>query len=429
MNKLTIAIGLGLLWTTACGVAVEGDPTPDVDDTEAPVIVDGAPLARPLLRMIERTHDESELRALGLFPANAAAVLAHRRGPDGLLGTEDDDPIQRIDELASVFTPAARRGALRVLEKKATAENPADAACSATSPRGAAVPTFTTPTADHFLPVTSLIDGARTTIDVTMYQLSSSVIRSSLAGAAARGVKVRVLLDRAQSENGPLVTTLGSLGIEARLTSSRFTYTHQKTMTVDGERTLVFSGNFDRASFETGRNYGIVTSDPEDVWDFEDLFAADWDDAPIAFTCTRLILSPGSGQPIVELIDSAKSTIEMEALYASDSGILRALERAQKRGVAVRVLFNDPKFHVGDAGDEAARLAKAGIPVRRLPSRFIHAKIIVADGAELFVGSENFSTNSLTKNREAGVRLPFAAASGELVKSTFEGDWAAGVSF
>jgi hypothetical protein len=412
-----------------CTASVEAPASID-DEEDALVLTDGAPLARPVLRMVERTTTASELRAFGLGAADAQAILAHRRGADGVLGTTDDDPFQSVAELSAALGATGRRSALRKLSKAAGAASDLDdRACAATSPRGAALPVFTTPTSERYLPVTRLIDGATTSIDVTMYQLSSSVIQAALRGAAARGIKVRILLDRAQPENTPLVATFANAGIEAKLTSARFTYTHQKTMTVDGERTLVFSGNFDRASFESGRNYGTITSDPEDVWDFQDLFAADWADAPLALACTRLVLSPGSSQRIIDLIDSATETLEMEALYASDDGILRALERAKARGVVVRALFNDPKFDVGDASDEAARLAKANIAVRRLPTRFIHAKILIADGKDLFVGSENFSRNSLAKNREAGLRLPLAVGEAALVTGTFEGDWAAAVDF
>lgn len=419
---------------SGCTVATSSgdEPTPDVESEEGSLVLkDGDSLARPALRLVERAGDVNALGALGLAKSDAAAVLAHREGLDGVLGTVDDDPIQTIEELSVVLGSSTRRGSLRRLATAAgKASDATDEECSASSPRRAPLPVFATPQpADRrYLPITALVDAARATIEVTMYQLSSPVIIASLQ-AAARGVDVRVLVDRAQPENTPLVADLASRGIHAKLTSARFTYTHQKTMTVDHQRTLVFSGNFDRLSFESGRNYGTVTSDPEDVWDFVDLFEADWIDAPISIACTRLVLSPGSSPRIVEIIDSAKATLEMEALYASDNGVLSALERAHARGVTIRVVFNDPKFHVGDASDEAARLAKSQIPVKRLPKQFVHAKILVADGTGFFVGSENFSWGSLVKNREAGLRIDLDPVAQSTISSTFEADWAAGVDF
>jgi phosphatidylserine/phosphatidylglycerophosphate/cardiolipin synthase-like enzyme len=47
-----------------------------------------------------------------------------------------------------------------------------------------------------FSPVYSLINGARHSIDVTMYEFSDTTAEHDLAAAAERGVRVRVILDR-----------------------------------------------------------------------------------------------------------------------------------------------------------------------------------------------------------------------------------------
>jgi phosphatidylserine/phosphatidylglycerophosphate/cardiolipin synthase-like enzyme len=95
----------------------------------------------------------------------------------------------------------------------------------------------------------------------------------------------------------------------------------------------------------------------------------------------------------------------------------------------VRVLFNDPRFEVGDATDEAKLFEAAGIAVKKSPQRFIHAKLVVVDGQRLFLGSENFSTNSITRNREVGVVLDQKDFDVAGVQSVFEKDFAAGAAF
>src|ERR1700748_851196 len=47
-----------------------------------------------------------------------------------------------------------------------------------------------------FSPVYSLINGARHSIDMTMYEFSDTAAEHDLAAAAKRGVRVRVILDR-----------------------------------------------------------------------------------------------------------------------------------------------------------------------------------------------------------------------------------------
>jgi phosphatidylserine/phosphatidylglycerophosphate/cardiolipin synthase-like enzyme len=72
-------------------------------------------------------------------------------------------------------------------------------------------------------------------------------------------------------------------------------------------------------------------------------------------------------------------------------------------------------------------LAAAGARVRLYPDTsaalYIHAKLIVADGARAFVGSQNFSTASLQYNRELGVLTadPVVIAA---VQATFNRDLA-----
>ena len=48
-----------------------------------------------------------------------------------------------------------------------------------------------------FSPVYKLINGARRSIDMTMYEFSDTTAEHDLAAAARRGVRVHVILDRA----------------------------------------------------------------------------------------------------------------------------------------------------------------------------------------------------------------------------------------
>jgi len=51
----------------------------------------------------------------------------------------------------------------------------------------------------------------------------------------------------------------------------------------------------------------------------------------------------------------------------------------------------------------------------------MHAKLIIVDGTEAFVGSENISTNSLNNNRELGLLISKANVITTLA-STFSTD-------
>lgn len=295
-------------------------------------------------------------------------------------------------------------------------------ACEATSPRAGKVDVVVTPD-DGDAPVLALINGAKTSIDVTIYQLSSRNVIGALTAAAKRGVSVRVIQDRKEASDYTM-STLRDSGAVVKTSSTKFRFTHQKTVLVDGQKAFVFSGNLDRLSFGSGRNFAAVLDDADDLADLTELFDADWNARAPNLSCTRLVVSPVNARArILALIASASKSLDVEAMYVTDYPVIDAIADAQTRGVTVRVLLNDPSHGMGDSSDAVARLTKAGIPVRRSGALFVHAKLLVVDGVHAFVGSENFSDNSLDSNREAGVVVSTPSANVARIVSTFEGDW------
>ena len=70
-------------------------------------------------------------------------------------------------------------------------------------------------------------------------------------------------------------------------------------------------------------------------------------------------------------------------------------------------------------------LTAAGVQVRTYASTaslYIHAKMILVDGREAFIGSENFSPPSLESNRELGLTFNDAAIMAQL-QAVFTADW------
>src|ERR1700761_9351548 len=86
-----------------------------------------------------------------------------------------------------------------------------------------------------FSPVYSLINGARHSIDVTMYEFADTTAERDLAAAVRRGVQVRVILDHKElRDNSGAYDYFRSHGVKVVWSSSSFTYTHQKTLVIDG---------------------------------------------------------------------------------------------------------------------------------------------------------------------------------------------------
>jgi phosphatidylserine/phosphatidylglycerophosphate/cardiolipin synthase-like enzyme len=301
------------------------------------------------------------------------------------------------------------------------ARSDAGTTCTAMEPRSVAPETFVGPSGLQSR-LTALIDGATQTLDIHMYLWTVRALADRVVAAKQRGVAVRVILDPDSPGNDAVRPTLTNGNVPTRNATSLYTFSHAKYMVIDGERVAIMSMNFNVDAMSNERNYGMVDRDPKDVADLQALFDMDWAIAggepamPADLACTRLIVSPNNAKArLVELIESATQTLEVEVMYLSEDTVRMAIGAAQTRGVAVRVILSE-------RSDEAVPyLRSLGVTVKFAVGFFLHAKLIVADGV-VFVGSENMSFTSLTKNREVGA-LVFEPAAAAVVTSQFETDW------
>ncbi len=58
-----------------------------------------------------------------------------------------------------------------------------------------------------------------------------------------------------------------------------------------------------------------------------------------------------------------------------------------------------------------------------LSSPYVHAKLLLVDGERAYIGSVNFSAQSMDKNRELGILVSQPDVI-ERLKGVFETDWA-----
>ncbi len=132
------------------------------------------------------------------------------------------------------------------------------------------------------------------------------------------------------------------------------------------------------------------------------------------------VFSPEDGNEIIEFIDGAEESLDIEVYLFTSYDVHDAVVRAHDRGVKIRILLEAEPMN--NANDEMyIRLAGEGISVKYYGGKRMHSKFIIRDGKEVLVGSHNFSYSALNKNREASVII-----SGSAVKEfidVFEEDW------
>ena len=274
----------------------------------------------------------------------------------------------------------------------------------------------------------SFISSATSSIDMTMYELRDTTVENDLVNREKAGVNVRVILDGAQkSVNQTAFNTLQAGGVGVTWSSTAFTFTHQKTITVDNDESFISTGNLDTTFYSTSRDYGVFDTDQADVAAVVAVFNADYAKTSITPSDgADLVWSPTDSQShLLALINGAQHSLDIEQEEFSDTAIVNAIVAAENRGVTVRVVVEDPSSYTSELNEVTAAGGK--VVGNTDPNGFyIHAKAIVADygtsTAKVFLGSENFSDNSLNDNRELGLIISDPAVlSG--VESTFNADF------
>jgi len=285
---------------------------------------------------------------------------------------------------------------------------------------------------DDYDSLDGLIASARSSIDVTMYELADPRSEALLVAAHQRGVAVRVLLDReyaGATVNQAAYSLLDRAGVSVRWAPDDVIL-HQKTVTVDGAVSAIMTGNLTARYYPTTRDFVFVDRQAAAVAAIETEFSEDWDGVPVSAgpAVAGLVWSPGSELALDDLIGSARRSIVLENEEMDSAATESALEVAARRGVAVEVVMTaDPEWD--DAFEE---LNDAGVRVSTYPDSenalYIHAKAIVVDGDTAFVGSQNLSTSSLLYNRELGVITDDPGVVGPLAQ-TLSTDFAGATPF
>ena len=327
------------------------------------------------------------------------------------------------------------------------------------------------------------IDSAKSSLLLYIYNVGAPHMLELLAVAKARGVKIRVMYDGTQNGAAELAA-LKKIGkvkaAPAGGSRNVFTVCHQKYLVIDRKTVVVESANWSNTSvpkattgsFKKGNREWFIRIDNTDVanW-FTNLFEADFDipdDAgleapPFApplpgFSVAAETKVPGqvfdfqaisdpnaSIKPIISpnnylsevkaLLKSAEKSIYLQQQYVlAGNGVKDLIQIMSKKktdhpGFDIRVI-SSAAFPENWAKTKATLDAAGLLDTLKAinPKSFTHChnKGVIVDNRAVLVSSTNWSMNSITRAREAGVLVRSAKIT-EYYKDVFLLDWKEGL--
>jgi phosphatidylserine/phosphatidylglycerophosphate/cardiolipin synthase-like enzyme len=279
--------------------------------------------------------------------------------------------------------------------------------------------------------LTAVLDGARRTIDMAIYDLELDNVTDALLRAQKRGVRVRIVTDTDNLGNTAVQRAVSG-GIPV-VDDKRGAIMHNKFAVIDGEQVWMGSWNFTpNDTFQYNNNGALIHSTElaeNYTAEFDKMFVQrkfgptkakqvphprmEIDGTPVE----NVFESEGDAPArIVDRIKGAKESVVFLAFTFTDDRIGEAMEERARAGVKVRGVFETlqsdrPESELGrfrrDGMDKdepsgfprAGCAAGPGVLTDGNP-QLMHHKVIVIDGSTVIFGSFNFTRNAADDNDE-----------------------------
>ncbi|MBV8527305.1 MAG: phosphatidylserine/phosphatidylglycerophosphate/cardiolipin synthase family protein [Candidatus Dormibacteraeota bacterium] len=285
-----------------------------------------------------------------------------------------------------------------------------------------------------FVQLQQLIDDARMSVHVEVYEFNHPLLVDAVLQAHARGVDVTVIDDPSEVSSAATAQRLRGAGVTViDYPVRKLMIDHVKLLVVDGSVAVVGGINWGSAS-PANHDYDAMIRGPS-VHNLDRVFDRDLVTCGVPAAIPAPLLDAGitvastlPGAEIrplaLQLIDGAMHSLRLELFVLTDTAIVHALEAARQRGVDVRLLL-DPSQHSSDPSYQS--LVSSGVPVRwyRTRGELLHAKAIVADANGVLFGSANWSGGGFDRNHELDIEMAGEPVIASQMQAQMALDWAA----
>jgi phosphatidylserine/phosphatidylglycerophosphate/cardiolipin synthase-like enzyme len=315
-----------------------------------------------------------------------------------------------------------------------------------------------------YVPILDLIERARFTLHIEIYTVESTQVRNALLKAARRGVKIRMVLEPrpAGSSCEPFapvtsadssdcsgtkkfvqdLRSSGDVVLEpfeklelcaGTIDERKKCFQHGKLLIADASVAILSTGNWNDTNLcflaknpeRCNRDYTYLLKDGAVIATLVEIVVRDLNrkaydlNTLIAPVRDRLTVSPLSLAPLQALVKTARNSVWIQNQYMNDPFWNQTLIETSRAGIEVRLnvasacSFGKPSQFDRDRWnsiyslfDQAGTLTRAftkKMAVGQARTGYLHAKTILVDLTDGWVGSVNGSINSTSRNREFGV--------------------------
>lgn len=261
-------------------------------------------------------------------------------------------------------------------------------------------------------PLISALRRAKQSIEIAVFRFDHRAIEAELQAAAARGVKVTVLI---ASMNRGGVESLRKLelrclaaGLTVGRTNDDLARYHDKFFIIDRQILYVLSFNFTHLDIERSRGFAVMTRNASWLQQAISLFEADRCRTKFKPQSDFFVVSPiNARKALGSFLRRARKQLLVYDPKISDREMLGILRERSKAGVEIRAIG-----HISGG---------LGFEVRKSPIR-LHTRTIIRDHHQAFIGSQSLRGAELDSRRELGLIIRDAKTIKKLA-DIFQSDW------
>lgn len=246
------------------------------------------------------------------------------------------------------------------------------------------------------------IENSKEKVYIEVYMFTEKRIKSAVKKAFQNGVEVKILLEKdpymAYSINDNFYNEFVKESINVKWSDTKdYALNHSKFMIID-DLAIISTGNLTYSTFTKNRDFFVITKDKKIVSDLIKLFNYDYSWEKIDIYSDELVLSPTySRLKLEDMIEKAQKEIKIYIQYVNDNKMAqKIIDKFEKNDIDIKIILAETAKN----DENTKKMIEKWINISFMKNPKMHSKAILIDNKYLFLGSVNFSSYSLDRNRE-----------------------------